>query len=323
MLKHAYQTGTANNPASEVSATRWNEGHVIDTGGVTLPAHATTPATPAADNVVVFSRTLAGRTMPVAMGPSGMDYALQPSIWRQKIGFWNAAGNSATVPGVYGLPALTAVGTNTARNVATTNLFTRTRRIGLVSAATAGSLASRRLAAAQVTVGNGAGLGGFFFSTRFGISDAAAVAGARFFTGVTSATGAPTNVEPSTLTNSIGLAQLSTSSTQLYIVYGGSAAQTAIALGTDFPPMNGTGVTNGVFYDFSLFSSPSVNGVVHYRLERVGTAFVATGTLGPGTAGTTLPANTTLLAFNMWRSNNATALAVGFDVSTFYLETDY
>ena len=131
-----------------------------------------------------------------------------------------------TVPGVFGFTAPTTVGTVTARNVATTNFATRMRRLGYVSAATAASLASARVPVAQYTIGNGAGLGGFTYIVRFVPSDAAAVSGERFFVGLTSATGAPTNVDPATLTNAVGLAQLS-SGTNCFVVYGGSAAQTA------------------------------------------------------------------------------------------------
>ena len=278
---------------------------------------------PPATGVTFFGKKMAGRVMPAFVGPSGMDVAVQPSFWRQKIAWWNPPGNATTIPGVTGMVAPTALGTATTRAVATTNIMTRTRRLGYVSSGTAGNFAGHYVTAAQFTTGNGAGLGGFFYSSRFAFSDAAAVAGARAFVGVTSIVAAPTNVEPSTLTNSIGLAQLSTTNTQLYIVYGGSGAQTAIALGTNFPPMTAAGATNGVVYDLSLFSPPSANGVVYYRVERVGTPFVAEGKLTPTVVGTQTPASTTLLAPRAWRCNNTTASAVAIDILNVYIETDY
>lgn len=294
----------------------------IDNGDLCLLVNAS-PVTPPADNVKLFGKKMAQRMMPAAVGPSAMDAALQPATWRQKIGIWTPPGNANTVPGVVGTTAWTAVGTATARNVATTNLLTRMRRLGYVSATTAGSLTSIRTAAAQYTTGTGSGIGGLFASFRFAITDAAAVSGARFFVGFSSTTTAPTNVEPSTLTNAFGVAQLSTSSTQLYFVYGGSAAQTAIALGTSFPPMNGTGIANGVPYDLTLFCPPNSNGVVHYELFRLDTNTSIAGTITPGTPGTQTPANTTLLNPVMWRCNNTTAAAVGMDLCNFYIETDY
>lgn len=171
--------------------------------------------------------------------------------------------------------------------------------------------------------GDGAGLGGFFYSCRFGFSDAATVSGARAFVGMSSLVAAPTNVEPNTLTNCIGLAQLSTDATQLFLVYGGSAAQTAIGLGTNFPPMAGVGAANGIAYDLTLFCPTSGNGIVNYRVERIGTSFVAEGTLTPTTVGTQTPAATTLMTHRAWRTNNATLLAVGIDMLNVYIETDY
>ncbi len=42
------------------------------------------------------------------------------------------------------------------------------------------------------------------------------------------------------------------------------------------------------------------------------------------TAGVQLPANTTLLTYQQaWRCNNTTALAVGLDIMSDYIETDY
>lgn len=157
---------------------------------------------------------------------------------------------------------------------------------------------------------------------RFNFSDAAAVTGVRSFVGISSSTGAPTNVEPSTLTNCVGIAQLSTDTTQLYLVYGGSAAQTAIALGTNFPPYVGTvGITTGVAYDLTLFAPPNTANTLYVRLERIGTAFVYETTLTG--AATVIPQSTTLLTTVAWRCNNATAAAVGFDLASFYIETDY
>ena len=295
----------------------------INNGDLTLVSNPS-PVTPPAGSVKIFGRTFGNaRTMPAVVGPSGMDYALMPSMWRQKIGIWTPPGNATTVPGVFGTTAWTAVGTATARSVATTNLLTRMRRLGYVSAATAGSLASIRTAQAQYTTGNGSGLGGFFASFRFAITDAAAVSGARFFAGMSATTTAPTNVEPSTLKNCIGVAQLSTDATQLYLVYGGSAAQTAIALGTNFPPMAGTGIANGVAYDLTIWCPPNANGVVSWTLERIGTTFSVGGTIAPDTPGTQTPANTTLMNPVVWRCNNAQAAAVGFDMINFYIETDY
>ena len=192
-----------------------------------------------------------------------------------------------------------------------------TRRLAAVSAATAGALAGIRTSAAQITTGDGAGLGGFFFTCRFGISDAAAVAGARMFVGMQASVAAPTNVEPSTLVNAIGVGH-GAADTNLKLFYGGTTAQTPIDLGANFP----TNTLSTELYELTLFAASTESGTVYYRVLRVNTGHVATGTLSGGAA--VLPTSTVLLApINSYRTNNATALAVGIDHGYFYLETEH
>ena len=282
-----------------------------------LDGQSSDASAPATGNLTVYSKAIAGRMMLKQVGPSGLTTALQPFLARNKVGYWDPPGNATTVPGVFGYTAPTVLGSATARNIATTNLFNRMRRLGYVSSATAGNFAGQYVAVAQVTVGDGSGNGGFYKVCRFGCSDAATVAGARQFVGVGSAVGAPTNVEPSTLTNSIGVGH-GAADTNLKIYYGGSAAQTAIDLGSNFP----VNTLSTDVYELALFAPPSSNNTVYYEVTRLNTGNVAAGTL-TGTAGTALPASTTLLSYQRaWRCNNATAKAVGLDVMSDYIETD-
>ena len=135
------------------------------------------------------------------------------------------------------------------------------------------------------------------------------------FIGVRNSTGAPTNVEPNTLTQCVGVAQLSTSN-NLHIVYGGSAAQTAIDLGANFP----ANTLSADLYEIALFSSP-MSGDVHWQVTRLNTGHTASGTI-TNSGATVLPQSTTLLGIVAWRTNNATALAVGLDIVSHYVETD-
>ncbi|MFA9261807.1 MAG: hypothetical protein ACEQSB_00405 [Undibacterium sp.] len=283
-----------------------------------LDLSATGVAAPAAATVRIFRKDSAGRQMPAFVGPSGMDATLQPFQGTNKIGSWNPAGNSAVAPVVDGFLAFTALGTATTRSVATTNMITRLRRMGYVTtAATAGLLCGHYGTIAQFTIGTGAGLGGFHYICRFVPSDLAAVAGARMFVGLRAAVAAPLNIEPSSgQINMIGIAQISTSN-NLQIVFGGSAAQAPIDLGVNFPA---NGLSTAA-YELALFAS-SGNGNVGYKVTRLDTGQIASGTLTAATAGTQLPLNTTLLTHAAWRCNNATALACGLDIVQIYMETD-
>jgi len=322
-LKHAFVSGkTDGGDSTLVQPSNWNAAHTIDSDGITIPYNTSAPASPAADNITIFCTEIANRAMPAFVGPSGLDTALQPLLARNKIAVWSPPGNGTTAPGVFGMGALTVVSnagsTFTTRNVATTNVLTRIKRVAVVSTSNAGTLGSLRNPQAQYTTGTGSGLGGFHFVARFATSDASTVNGARAFIGMSSATGAATNVQPSTLVNSVGVAQLSTDATQWYIVYGGSAAQTAIALGTG---LGAPTLTNTAF-ELSLFSPPSQNGVVHYEVLNIGSGVKVSGTLTPGTPGVQTPANTTLLTNQMWRTNNAQDATVGLDIISIYIETD-
>jgi hypothetical protein len=301
--------GAAANPSWVTVSGASGSGEVIGTVTTTLPAD------PGAGKIARGDYMFAGRAV-LGQRAAFENWMPEQSLFnRVQAAYWQPNGNNTNIPGVVGLPAPAVIGTATARTVLTTNRATRRRRLGYVSAATAGSVAGHYVTAGQYTIGDGAGNGGLFYASRFVVSDAAAVVGARMFVGLRNVVTAPTNVEPNTLTNIVGVAQLSTSN-NLHIVFGGSAAQTAIELGANFP----ANTQSADLYELTLYSPPWAANTLHYRVERVGTSFVATGQLGPGTAGVTLPAATTLLAHAAWRTNNATALAVGIDICNIYFE---
>ena len=277
---------------------------------LTLP-DTPNPTVPSDSYGTIFIKKIAGRVMAAQIGPTGLDTALQAHLGGNKVALWMPPGGSTTVPGVFGMAALAATGTATARPVAATNLLTRMTRLGYVSAATAGALAGGREAVVKYTTGAGPGLGGFFARYRFGVSDAAPVAGARMFIGLDALTAAPTNIDPSTKVNCIGVGQIGTSG-NLHIIRGNATAKTPIDLGANFPAN-----TNADAYELSLFAPPA--GGCYWQVRRLNTTFEATGFL----PSTEIPIATQLLCHQLWRCNNAAALAVGLDVCGIYIETDH
>ena len=311
MIKHAHTATGTNDPAKQISVDRWNEGHVIDEDLI-LPVF-TPAAPPATDKLSLYAKKVGGRVLLSQMGPTGRDTTYQPSLGGNKTALWMPPGNAATVPGVFGMAAFTAIGTATLRNVATTNLLTRMTRLGYVSAATAGSLAGPRVAAAQYTTGAGGGLGGFFLRCRFGVSDAAAVSGARMFVGMQASTGAPTDVDPATgIANHIGVAQIAGSANLHIVSSQGASPLTPVDLGANFPAAN-----TAVAYELALFLPSS--GGCFWEVNRLNHTAVASGEIDAGS----IPLGTTLLCFNSWRCNVATALAVGLDICGLSIESDY
>lgn len=264
---------------------------------------------PGAGAVRVGDRTVAGADLLAMRAAQGIERIVQADVSRTALVKVEGTGGAfmaytGLVSNVFG-----SSGTLTARAPAAASMATRAKRTGLVSAATAGSLSGLYGSTALFAIGNGSGLGGFRATFRFVVSDAATVSGARMFVGLSGTTAAPTNAEPSGLTNQIGVAQLS-GSANLQLVYGGSAAQAAIDLGANFP----AGGISTDLYELILFSDPNDNSRVGYRVERLNTGNIAEGTIANVAPGTTLPATATMLAIRHWRTNNATALAVGLDI---------
>lgn len=193
----------------------------------------------------------------------------------------------------------------------TTNYVTRQVATSCNTAASAFALAYIRpgTGAQSLTIGAGSNVGGFNvvfrWYNRFAVSDQ------KFFAGLTNSTANPTNVEPDTLTNQIGVGKKS-GSANLHIIYGGSAAQTAIDLGANFPA-----ATAAVdLYEAQFFSDSNNSTQITYRIERnpgvSSNNFVATGTITNTTPGTTLPSTTTLLGPTMWICAGAAATISAF-----------
>jgi hypothetical protein len=100
--------------------------------------------------------------------------------------------------------------------------------------------------------------------------------------------------------------------TTLQIMHNDSAGTaTKIDLGVDF-----TESTNTDMYELSLFCAP--NGAsVYYQVINLTTNIGVSGEIT-----TNLPANTQLLAWQIWRHNATTGSAVGIDVMSVYMESD-
>ena len=260
---------------------------------------------------VALAQVDVGRRMLGIVAGNQPPYPLQPFMATSRVAIVQgvAAANSFSVQGLVGAPTATGF-TLTSRAIAITNAFTRMRRTGMVSAATAGTVGQFRVVAAAMTTGDGAGLGGFFYCLRFAITDAAAVATARMFLGVREGI-VPSNVSPATLTNAIGVGHDAGEST-LSLYYGGASAAAPIVL----PAAMST--TPGIPYELILHAPSRASSICFYRLTRIDTGAVAAGVLTTG-----LPLATTVLAPWGYRTNNATALSVALDIMQLYTETDF
>jgi hypothetical protein len=271
------------------------------------------PSAPTA-GATFYSNGSYGRQMFGEVPKVGRAYPFQPHIgparYIQLIP--QTATNAFTLIGV---PALSSVGTVTGRTVATTSHFTWQRRVAYVSAAPAGSAAEIRTANAPYGLGNLAGTGGFHLIARFGISDAAIVSGARSFVGFSATTTALTNADPSTFLNQIGVGHDAADTTLQIMHNGATGTSTKINLGASFP----SNTTNTDMYEASFYCAPNTT-TVYYYVTNLRTGAEASGTI---TDTAKMPTTSTLLTYHMWRNNGATAAAVGLDIASLYIETDF
>ena len=164
----------------------------------------------------------------------------------------------------------------------------------------------------RVWRGNAAGLGGFYFNTRFAVTGTLQ-AGLRCFAGLVDVAANPTNIDPVTTTapGGIGLAiAANTGNWQLVRNITGTA-RTAIDLGATFA------INNTHMLEIVLWCPPN-GSTISYRVTNWSTGAQTSGDLT-----TNIPASTTFLTPSIWITNNATAAAQTMDFISMYLETDY
>ncbi len=248
-----------------------------------------------------FVESAAGETLRAAIDPTGQYSSLYPLLDFRRSA-WLSSGSNTTTWSYIGFPQPSSTGTPAAVNPSDGTVYSMLRGMNHPTTRTAGTLGGVRIASIGCKMGGSSGNpgGGFISYMKYGIGDA--VSGARQFCGVSSSTGAPTNVNPNTLTNSIGFGADGTNA-NMRLFYGGSSAQTPIDMGANFPINSANQV-----YDQLLISYPLLGTCLGYSLRNIVTGNVSHGALTGKTQGTQLPATSTLLtAIQMWRTNNATA----------------
>lgn len=282
-------------------------------GPITFTSQAP-PVAPAATGVALFGKAVAGRNLPAYRGNTGLDSILQSSIVRNKLSRWLPIGNSVTVD-TDGVGDLTATGVATLATVATTNRHTWQKRIDyLVTTAASTAVAGWSYTETMWGRGANAGDGGFFMVCRFGLATGNTTATRRCFVGLRNSVAAPTDVNPSTQVNCVGVGYDS-ADTQLQIIYNdASGTASKIALGSSF---NRPTTDRTSCYELALYCAPAGTSI-GYEVTDLVSGAVATGSIT-----TDMPANTTLLAPIGYASVGGTSSVIGITLMSLGIETDY
>lgn len=286
----------------------------IEGGQLRLPA-ISSPSAPASGGVKLYGKDLGGRIMPMIVGPSGIEVALQPHLGGNRAARWTPASNSTTVV-ADGFPATSAQGTATAFNWASTSRRTRMAMIEYLNGtASTTAIAGLRTSVARWTVGAAtAGDGGFHLRCTWGTATGIATTSAthRGFCGLR--TGTPSDADPSGLTNIVGMGWDSADANIQFMHNDGSGTATKIDLGAGFPRPT---TDRGNVYELIMFSPPGTTQSVGYLVRNL-----LTGAEASGVVTTNLPANTQALGWAHHISVGGTSSIIGTALMGVYVETD-
>ena len=145
--------------------------------------------------------------------------------------------------------------------------------------------------------------GAFSLVYHFALSDPSLVTTARMFIGLSNSLSAATNVDPASLTQCIGIAQLATDSSQFYAVWGAGSGQS-----------QGLGIGFDVNTSYRLEMSSTDSGSFDLTLTDLGSGSSST------ISKTTGPVGSTNLYFRLWRTSNGSGSTSGIDSSNLCIE---
>lgn len=239
-------------------------------------------------------------TMHAATHLDGADALSIFDLWRvSRFGGYLAVGNQNITLNPIGAPAWNESG-GAQRNVSAASLFTSLQRRGYVTAATAGSAMGGRSQAIFLR-----DFGGFRISFAFGVSDPAAVAGARMFVGLRAATTAATDVQIDSVINAIGIGHEAGDAG--YSIFCNDAAGVATKVPLD-PAKFPTSPLSTDIIRVEFITRQATADVV------VNVANVTTGQTQSIVVASDLPAAGVGLTPTVWRGNGVTAASAAVDV---------
>lgn len=210
---------------------------------------------------------------------------------------------------------ITATGTVTAPTKATTNRFSFSNRWEtLVTVASTSAVAGFRSNAGIAGFGNAAGMGGFYYNSVSGAATGLSNTNARYFNGLSTSTSAPTDVNPSSLTNCFGIGYDASDGNLQFMHNDGSGTCTKVDLGSNFA-VTTTDRTN--FYRLIMYAEDN-GSVVYYKVIDM-----ADGDTYTGSVNTNLPSNTLMFAPYGYTSVGGSSAVTGFSLMSIEMFTDY
>lgn len=275
---------------------------------IRVPVASANPTAPPSGFMDLFTKPQGGRLMLAMMGPSGLDTVLQPHLAKNGWGVWKPTFTGTGITAIGG-PALTATGTATSAPWASTSLHTRVQRVDyLVTTAATTAVAGFRVAAATWRMTDG-----FHWIFRAcPATGVAAVGTRRCFIGLQAATGAPTDVNPSTLLNIIGVGYDAADTNWQVMTNNGTGAAAKVDTGIARPSSD-----RQTMYSVMIFSPPG-GAWVGVRIVDEGTG----ATYESAQLSADVPSATQVLCPNCYVSVGGTSSVVGIAFGGMWFDTD-
>lgn len=296
----------------------------LDTvNAVLLPAVTSEPGTPASGFMYQYTKSVAGRMLPKIKGPSGLDTAMQTAIFQNRVLMYvPSTGTTGTGSGAGIGPVWTSDGTVSHPTPATTapaisNQMRRTRYANVVTT-TNQTLGIKAAAADTLNYwrGNAAGLGGFFYASRF-IVELYPASTVRIFAGLTASSGTYVVASDTVLNNTCGLWHDTTDPSTGAGAFNFVTRDTTTTTKQQITLSNAIAAGNS--YDFYMFCPPN-DSTIYWRLDDI-----VNGVTYENNTSTTLPANTAFMGPQCAMSNgtaNTTVTTVAIGVAGVYTEAD-
>lgn len=218
-------------------------------------------------------------------------------------GAWQPAGGTTTLTAIGSVATATGTATAVANN--NTNVQGRNTRVeALVTTAATTAVAGWRHTGAPYFRGDAADRGGFFVNFMWGPATGVTTGTRRAFAGLAASTAAPTDVQPSSQVNCIGMGYDAADTNMQLMHNDGSGTATKVDLGFARPSADRTS-----WYELWLYSPPNGSGL-HYLIRDASNDNLYTGVI----TSADIPSSTTFLAPRVWSSVGGTSSVTGVAV---------
>lgn len=236
----------------------------------------------------------------------------QPFLGNRNVAWVNPIGGGSATINSYAFGLLTSAASTTGRGITTNNNFLQRRRAGFNTSAATNTSAYLYSSQTYCFISPSAGLGGFYFSVGFGVSEATFQDSTRLAVGLVTAVPSA-SADPSNSTNCIMIGA-DALDTMLYLMFNdASGTCTKTALGSDFRNTN----SNITWYKLAFYN-PQGSSIVYYEVLNCYNGVRVTGSINSN-----LPSSSSLFFPIVWRNTGLISVACSIDFNNLYLETEY